>query len=67
MLCATLAGCARTTVSDAPIETGAGFCAVAQPILWSPRDTDFTIEQVKEHNKVGAVLCGWASGAASQP
>jgi hypothetical protein len=37
----------------------ASFCQVAKPMVWSLRDTDSTIEQVKEHNAVGAALCGW--------
>jgi hypothetical protein len=37
----------------------ASFCEIAKPIAWSARDTDSTIEQVKEHNAVGAALCGW--------
>jgi len=39
--------------------TEASFCAIGKPIAWSSRDTDATIEQVKEHNAVGAMLCGW--------
>jgi len=35
------------------------FCLVALPISWSTKDTDETIEQVKEHNAVGKRLCGW--------
>jgi hypothetical protein len=51
--------CATTTDSSAAIDAHAGFCTVAKPILWSAKDSDATIEQVKEHNAVGAVLCGW--------
>jgi hypothetical protein len=47
------------TDSSGPIESHASFCAVAKPILWSARDTDETIRQAKEHNAVGATLCGW--------
>lgn len=35
------------------------FCLIARPITWSAKDTDATIEQVKEHNAVGKRLCGW--------
>jgi hypothetical protein len=35
------------------------FCLIAQPISWSTKDTDSTIEGVKEHNAVGKRLCGW--------
>ena len=52
-------GCATMTDLSAPTEAHASFCAVAKPILWSARDTDETIAEVKEHNAVGAVLCGW--------
>lgn len=45
--------------SGAPIEARAAFCDAALPILWSARDSDETIKQVKEHNAVGAALCGW--------
>ncbi len=51
-----LSGCTTMTASGA---TEASFCQVAKPIAWSSRDTDPTIEQVKEHNAVGAALCGW--------
>ncbi|MCA3700803.1 MAG: hypothetical protein IOB84_13605 [Brevundimonas sp.] len=37
------------------------FCDLARPITWSTRDTDETIRGVKEHNAVGARLCGWGS------
>lgn len=33
------------------------FCLIAQPITWSTKDTDQTIEQVKEHNAVFKRLC----------
>jgi hypothetical protein len=36
---------------------------VAHPILWSARDTGETIAQIKEHNAVGAALCGWGNAA----
>ena len=60
-LCAILAACTTMTGSSDPIESRATFCAVAKPILWSERDTDATIEQVKEYNAVGAALCLWTA------
>jgi hypothetical protein len=45
--------------SNGTIEKHALSCAVAKPIAWSARDTDETILQVKQHNAVGAALCGW--------
>jgi hypothetical protein len=59
MLPAILQACAAMTGSAGPTESHASFCEVAKPILWSAGDTDVTIEQVKEHNAVGAALCGW--------
>ena len=56
MLSGILSGCMTMTAS---VGTDASFCQVAKPIAWSSRDTDATIEQVKEHNAVGATLCGW--------
>ena len=47
------------TDSNGGIDAHASFCAVAKPIAWSDRDTDETIVEVKEHNAVGAALCGW--------
>lgn len=35
------------------------FCAIAQPITWSTRDTDQTIREVKSHNATGVALCRW--------
>ena len=65
MLSATLQSCATTTASSGPTEAHAGFCDVAKPILWSARDSDETIEQVKEHNAIGAALCGWGTKHAN--
>ena len=64
LLSASLYGCATMMDSSAPTESGASFCAVARPFLWSDRDTDKTIRQAKEHNAVGAVLCRWGAAAA---
>ncbi len=50
-----LAGCATTTASGGRDV----FCGAAAPILWSAADTDETLRQVKAHNAVGRVLCGW--------
>lgn len=57
----TLSGCATLTGSGEtePITGAATFCAIAEPITWSSRDTDATIAGVKEHNAVGVRLCGW--------
>ena len=58
--CAILTGCAQTTGSGGKIDASPlTFCQGARPILWSARDTDGTISQVKEHNAVGANACGW--------
>lgn len=51
---ATLAGCARMTVS-AGTE-----CLRWEPIAWSVNDTDETIRQVKAHNAVYQSICGKA-------
>lgn len=60
MLLPILGGCATMTGSVAPTDDAhAGFCDVAEPIYWSVKDTDATIEAVKEHNAVGKKLCGW--------
>lgn len=37
------------------------FCAAAQPIRWSTKDTQETVWQIKEHNAVGRVSCGWGT------
>lgn len=59
----TLTACGTTTASVAPIEIppSTGFCLVAQPIYWSPSDTDRTIAQVKALNALGKSLCGWGT------
>lgn len=51
-----LNGCATTTASVATEPT---FCDTARPITWSSRDTDHTIDEVKQHNARGIELCGW--------
>ena len=48
-----------TTGLDAPISEQATFCATAKPIYWSKKDTDATIWEAKEHNRIGKELCGW--------
>ncbi len=35
------------------------FCSVAKGISWSSSDTAETVVEIKEHNAVGAILCGW--------
>jgi hypothetical protein len=54
-----LAGCATTTGSSAPLASEATFCAISKPIYWSEKDTDATIWEAKEHNRIGKELCGW--------
>lgn len=58
LLLAILPGCATTTGSVA-VTDAASFCAVARPILWSVRDSDDTIRQVREHNAAGVEICRW--------
>lgn len=65
-LCVTLpAGACGSLMDFAGIElkgtaTNAdSFCLIAEPISWSTKDTDQTIQQVKEHNAVGKRLCHW--------
>lgn len=43
------------------VETSAwdGFCAVARALTWDPKDTDVTIIEIKQHNYLGHVHCGW--------
>ncbi len=54
---AILPACARQTLSSA--KGTDVFCKAASPIYWSKKDTDKTLAQIKEHNAVGATLCGW--------
>lgn len=42
------------------------FCDAAQPIYWSRRDTSETAKAVKEHNAVGAELCGWGKSSSDR-
>jgi hypothetical protein len=53
-----LAGCQSAAIPSAGIESagGAPFCAVAEPIFYSPSDTPQTQRQVREHNAVGVAL-----------
>ncbi len=56
--CSTLSGFGMTTGSSAPTKpTPSSFCLVAKPIYWADGDTDQTIAQVKEHNRVYKTLC----------
>ena len=58
-----LTACATTTtVSSAPTSPDRVACAVFQPIYWSARDTQKSVEQIKEHNAVGKAVCGWGAG-----
>ena len=54
----TLAACQTTPTPSAGIRViaQAPFCAVAEPILYSSRDTPETQRQVREHNAVGVAL-----------
>lgn len=58
-----LAGCQsiKTTPSSGTSAAigKAPFCSVAEPIFYSRTDTEETRKQVREHNAVGARLCGW--------
>lgn len=63
LLAGALAGACQSTN---PIPTSAidpdsaSFCQVAKAIYYSRHDTPPTIEQIREHNAVGAALkCGW--------
>ena len=55
---ATLAACqaAPTPSAGTRVIAQAPFCAVAEPILYSSRDTPETQRQVREHNAVGVAL-----------
>lgn len=57
-----LTACATTTVSSAPTSPDRVACAVFQPIYWSGKDTQKSVEQIKEHNAVGKAVCGWGAG-----
>ena len=48
-----------TTVSSAPTSSTRVACQSFAPITWSGKDTQLTVEQVKEHNAAGKALCGW--------
>jgi hypothetical protein len=54
-----LSACAKTMGLGAiePIQGADTFCTVAKPIIWSSRDTDETIREVKKHNAVYVRLC----------
>jgi len=58
----TLAGCAKETPSGG---TSLTFCDGAKPILWSSKDTDGTLRQIKEHNAVGVDACGWGGSVSA--
>jgi hypothetical protein len=55
------------TDSSALTKAHVSFCAAAKPILWSARDSDETIRQVKEHNAAGSALCGWGAAGHGAP
>lgn len=54
----TLTACATTTDFAG---SDLSFCSAARPIYWSTKDTTETIWQIKEHNAVGRVSCGWGT------
>lgn len=69
----TLAGCADL-MNLAEIEPKGSvtntdsFCLIAQPIIFDRlKDTELTIEAVKEHNAVGKRICGWGKKTAATP
>lgn len=37
----------------------ATFCDVAEPIIWTAKDTRLTKKQADAHNRLGKRLCGW--------
>lgn len=59
-----LSACGHLMASGAtePVRGAETFCAIAQPITWSSRDTDETIREVKSHNATGVALCRWKGG-----
>lgn len=50
-----LTGCATTTATGG--RTDAVACSAFEPIRWSRRDTDPTIQAVKEHNAAWTAVC----------
>jgi len=50
-----LSGCVTTMSSSAPATKVT--CAAFSPILWSKKDTDKTLAQIKEYNAVFKSLC----------
>lgn len=66
LLVPTLASCAATMdsvgISARKSETERALCEAFQPLAWSARDTDETIQQAKAHNAVGVRVCGWKGG-----
>lgn len=55
VLAPILASCAGLTTSRDRIEPA---CVALAPILWSARDTDETLRQIKAHNAAWVALCG---------
>lgn len=62
VLC-TLNACAEKISSPGTEPSGSPFfCSEARPIIFSRlKDTVETIQQIKAHNAVGVVLCGWSA------
>lgn len=50
-----------TTQEVAAVKTSAwdGFCAIAKRVGWSSKDTPETVLEIKQHNHLGALHCGW--------
>lgn len=56
--CATLTSLFETTDE---VDVNAVACRAFRPITWSPRDTDATLAQVREHNAAWRALCAPAA------
>lgn len=52
-----LTNCAKMMDLNDP-NNHASFCQIAKPIYWDDADTDATIIQVKQYNKLITQLCG---------
>jgi hypothetical protein len=56
LLAIPLTQCVTTNI-PAPTDTSGFYCRVSEPVFWSKRDTEKTVEQIKEHNAVFRRLC----------
>lgn len=66
ILALMLAGCQTMLIPSVGTDRSAAigkapFCSVAEPIAYSRKDTVETQKQAREHNAVGASLCGWGA------